>query len=76
MLKTIVYQSYRTTDVAEWVWRSMRSTETWAAANGFDYRFIDDSFFDCLPDWYRRGDIQVLSNLARFLVAKQLLADG
>ena len=73
-LKTIVYQSYRTHDVATWLQRCMRSTRGWAATQGFDYRFIDDSFFDCLPDWYRRsagGNMQVLANLARLVVAKQ-----
>lgn len=79
MLKTVVYQSYRTTEVADWLRRCMRSTQSWAAAEGFDYRFIDDSFFDCVPDWYRRGargNVQVLANLARIVVAKQLLAAG
>ena len=78
-LKTVVYQSYRTRDVAGWLRRCMHSTQSWAAAEGFDYRFIDDSFFDCVPDWYRRGaggNVQVLSNLARIVVAKQLLAAG
>lgn len=54
-LKTVVYQSYRTTEVADWRRRCMRATQSWAAAEGFDYRFIDDSFFDCVPDRYRLG---------------------
>jgi hypothetical protein len=78
-LKTIVYQSYRTHGVADWLQRCMRSTQSWAATQGFDYRFIDDRFFDCIPDWYRRGaggNLQVLANLARIVVAKELLGAG
>ena len=78
-LKTIVYQSYRTHDVADWLQCCMRSTQSWAATRGFDYRFIDDRFFDCIPDWYRRGaggNLQVLANLARIVVAKELLGAG
>ncbi len=78
-LKTIVYQSYRTHGVAAWLQRCMQSTQSWTRSQGFDYQFIDDRFFDCVPEWYRRdagGNVQVVSNLARIVVAKQLLAAG
>jgi len=57
----------------------MRSVRAWADAQRFDYRFIDDRFFDYVPDWYRRSagtNVQVITNLARLLVARELLAAG
>lgn len=78
-MRTIVYQSYRTRDVPSWISRCLQSVRTWAAAQQFEYRFIDDSFFDYVPAWYRQGaggNIQVVTNLARLLVARELLAAG
>jgi len=57
----------------------MESVRSWADAQRFDYRFIDDRFFDYVPDWYRRSagtNVQVIANLARLLVARELLAAG
>ncbi|HEV8503534.1 MAG TPA: hypothetical protein VGR63_18320 [Casimicrobiaceae bacterium] len=78
-MKTIVYQSYRTQNVAPWLVRCMRSVADWARGQQYEYRFIDDRLFDRLPDWYRRGaghNILVLANLARLVVARDLLDDG
>ena len=52
-MKTIVYQSYRTTDVPAWVQTCLHSARDWAASRGFEYRFFDDRFFDYCPPWYR-----------------------
>ncbi|MDQ2963617.1 MAG: hypothetical protein M3R31_10745 [Pseudomonadota bacterium] len=57
----------------------MRSVRDWADGRGFEYRFLDDRLFDYLPSWYREQTFQTIlphTNLARLLVAKQLLADG
>lgn len=78
-VKTIVYQSYRTHDVPAWLPRCMDSVRTWARAQGFEYRFYDDELFAFAPDWYReraRHDVLLVSDLARLLVARRLLADG
>lgn len=78
-MRTLVFQSYRTHDVAPFVARSMASVRDWAAASGHDYRFIDDRFFDVLPAWYRErvGDHKlVLANLARLVVARDVLREG
>jgi hypothetical protein len=78
-MKTVVYQSYRTRDVPAWLSRCMQSVRSWADAQQFDYRFIDDRFFDYVPEWYRRSagtNVQVITNLARLLVARELLAAG
>jgi hypothetical protein len=78
-VKTIVYQSYRTQNVAPWLVRCMRSVADWAHGQQYEYRFIDNRLFDRLPDWYRHGagdNVLVLANLARLLVARELLDDG
>ena len=57
----------------------MQSARAWADAQRFDYHFIDDRLFDYVPEWYRRGagtNVQVITNLARILVARELLAAG
>lgn len=59
--------------------RCMRSVREWADGRGFEYRFIDDRLFDYLPSWYREQTFQTIlphTNLARLLVAKELLAEG
>ena len=45
-MKTLVYQSFRTSDVPGWVTRCMKSVRGWAADRGFDYQFFDDRFFE------------------------------
>jgi hypothetical protein len=57
----------------------MQSARAWAGAQQFDYHFIDDRLFDYVPEWYRRGagtNVLVITNLARLLVARELLAAG
>jgi hypothetical protein len=78
-MKTVVYQSYRTHDVPGWMTRCMLSVRAWSESQHYEYRFIDDSLFDYVPGWYRSRagpNVQVVSNLARLLVAKELLAAG
>jgi len=57
----------------------MATVSEWAGSQGHDYRFFDDSFFDCLPGWYRdacRGHKWPMSDLARLLTARTLLESG
>ncbi len=78
-MKTVVFQSYRTTGVAAWIARCMESVRAWAAANDFEYRFIDDRLFDYAPPWYRQKaehNKLLVTDLARLLAARELLAAG
>lgn len=78
-MRTIVYQSYRTTNVAPWVGRCMNSVRQWAALSGFEYYFVDDRMFDYVPDWYKkkaRGNILLIADLGRLELAKELLSNG
>jgi hypothetical protein len=57
----------------------MRSVREWACGRGLEYRFIDDRLFDYLPSWYREKSFENLlphTNLARLVVAKELLNEG
>ena len=57
----------------------MQSVRDWAKTSGYDYRFYDDSLFSYAPDWYRdraRHDVLLVSDLARLIVARELLAEG
>jgi hypothetical protein len=76
-LKTVVYQSYRTSGVPAWIERCMATAREWAASKGFEYVFIDDSLFDYVPRWYRErvgGQAQLVSDLARLVLAEKFLS--
>lgn len=81
-MKTIVYQSFRTENVPEWMRLCLQSVPAWAEAQGYDYAFHDDSFFDQLPDWYREKaagtdyPMWLWSDLARLLQARHYLQNG
>ena len=76
-MKTVVYQSYRTINVPDWINRCMRTVRDWAALKGFDYVFVDDRLFEYVPAWYREkvnNQIQPVSDLARLGLAKEFLS--
>ncbi|MDR3560435.1 MAG: hypothetical protein P4N59_03190 [Negativicutes bacterium] len=78
-MKTVVYQSYRTENVPGWISRCLDTVRAWAKESQYDYEFYDDSFFDCLPQWYKdktEGNMCLMSDLARLYTAKRLLAQG
>ena len=78
-MRTIIFQSYRKHDVAPWITACMQSVQAWAQHHGFDYRFYDDSLFTRAPDWFRQKvahQICPVTDLARLVVAKELLAEG
>ncbi len=78
-MKTVVYQSYRTVNVPPWINRCMGTVRDWTVQNDFDYRFIDDRLFEYVPPWYRQrvgGDVLLVSDLARLLLAQEFLAQG
>lgn len=78
-MKTVVYQSFRIHRVPAWITACMTTVKAWAQTQGFDYRFYDDSFFDRAPDWFRskaRQEVCPVTDLARLVVAKELMAEG
>lgn len=79
MGKTIVYQSFRTQDVPDWIHVCMDSVRHWADINNYEYLFVDDRLFDYAPNWYRQrvhNQIHLVSDLARVVLAKELFSQG
>jgi hypothetical protein len=75
----VVYQSFRVTNVPEWMGRCMASVKEWALKRGYEYRFFGDELFDFVPDWYRNrinNQIHLVADLARLEIAKQFLNNG
>jgi hypothetical protein len=78
-MRTIVFQSFRTTRVPAWMEYCMASVQTWAEQNQFSYRRLGDEFLDMAPDWYRRSAgpfVGAVTDLARLVYARLCLIDG
>ncbi|MBX3118690.1 MAG: hypothetical protein KF784_06465 [Fimbriimonadaceae bacterium] len=78
-MRTVVYQSYRTFDVPLFIADCLDSVRAWADQSGFEYRFYDDDLFDRVPDWFKekvRHDKLPMSDLARLILARELLEEG
>lgn len=78
-VRTVVVQSYRRHDVPPWIARCLASVASWAGAHGHTYRFVGDEMFDLLPPRYRlrtSHHVQMLADLGRLLLARDLLAEG
>ncbi len=79
MATTVVLQSYRTTQVPDWVARCLASVEAWATDAGYDYRFLGDELFDAIPERYRMRaghSMQLMTDLGRLLLARETLTAG
>ncbi len=75
---TVVFQSFRDTQSVG-IRRCLASVEAWAASQGHAYRFLGDELFERVPDWFRErvaGDRLPMSDLARLVVARELLDEG
>ncbi len=78
-MKTLIIQSYRTSDVASWIAICIASVRSWAAAAGHDYEFVDDALFDFAPAWVReRCGTQILpvTDVARLYLMRERLRQG
>lgn len=78
-MKTIVYQSFRTSEVPAWIESCMGSVRAWAAQRGYSYRFWDDSFFDFIPPELCGRAARhrcLMADFARVAAARKLLAEG
>jgi hypothetical protein len=57
----------------------MLTVEAWAHSNSFDYKVLDDSFFEYAPQWFRDkagNEICPVADLARLVLAKELMSQG
>jgi hypothetical protein len=75
---TVVFQSFRTQNVPQWIARCMQTARDWATLRGFDYHFVDDRLFDYVPPHLRSKTQNkvILSDIARLLVSRELLQKG
>ena len=62
-----------------WQQRCMGSVQTWAASQGYAYRFLGDELFEQVPDWYMekvRGRMPIAADLGRLQWIERLLSEG
>ncbi|MBT6095956.1 MAG: hypothetical protein HOH04_13815 [Rhodospirillaceae bacterium] len=79
MPRTIILQSYRTSQVPGWIEKCMASVRHWASLHGFEYRFIGDEIFDRVPAWYQdraQGRMPVITDLGRLVLVREALMEG
>jgi len=78
-MRTLVLQSYRTSDVAAWIRACLGSVQAWAETAGHRYEFVDDRFFDYAPEWVRRRcgkQLLPITDVARMRLIRERLAQG
>lgn len=79
MLDTLVIQSHRSPLPYPWIEQCLASVRNWCALNKYDYHFMGDAIFKCLPDEIvqkiNRQKV-IAADLARLLVLKDALNDG
>ncbi len=76
--RTLVVQSFRRTDVPDWIQRCLDSVRRWTRLRGFDYAFYGDEFYDlCGADYLARigGNPRSITNLARLEITRIKLAE-
>jgi hypothetical protein len=73
-----IVQSFRTTEVPDWIARCLASVRDWAEARGHPYTFVDDALFDRAPAWYRAKvghAVLPVSDLARLMLLREVLVE-
>ena len=77
--QVLILQSYKSRPWAEWRTLCHASVRSWAATQGYGYRFIGDELFDLIPDNVRlacRDVILPMTDVGRLLWLERLLAEG
>ncbi len=78
-MRTLVIQSYRTSEVPRWIDTCLRSVHDWANIRGYDYRFYGDEIFERVPPWFREKTHaypQIAADLGRLhLITEALEGD-
>lgn len=79
MHNTLVIQSQRTPLPYSWIGPCLDSVQEWCAMNRYEYRFMGDELFDCVPkellDKTREQRV-IATDLARLLTLKEALNKG
>ncbi|HET9644982.1 MAG TPA: hypothetical protein VFP68_16870 [Burkholderiaceae bacterium] len=75
--KVAVLQSFRTSDVPEWIALCMNSVRRWAQSQGWEYHLLDDRFLDLPPPWVRQRcgrNLYAVTDVARLIWAQEVLS--
>lgn len=79
MMRVLVLQSDKPPPRAAWRRRCLASVQSWAAGQGYAYRFLGDELFDPIPADVRlacRGVVLPLTDIGRLLWLQKLLDEG
>ncbi len=79
VMRVLALQSDKPAPRAAWRRRCLASVEGWAAARGYEYRFIGDELFSPIPENLRRacrGVVLPLTDIGRLLWLRKLLDEG
>lgn len=71
MSDTLVIQSHQSPLPYPWIERSLASVRDWCAINDYEYNFMGDELFDCVPDGLMaktQNQRVIATDLARLLV--------
>jgi len=77
--KTLVIQSHRLPLPYVWIEICLESVRSWCALNAYEYRFIGDELFDCVPDDIiskTQHQRVITSDLARLLCMQEAIKNG
>lgn len=77
--QVLVLQSDKPPPRAAWRQACLASVRSWAAAQGYEYRFLGDELFDPIPEDARRacrGVVLPMTDIGRLLWLRALLDDG
>lgn len=76
--RSLVVQSYRQSEVPEWLHSCLASVRHWALQCEYDYRFCGDELLARVPDWYAEkvGDrTPIMADLARLKWIQEILLE-
>ncbi|WP_455202601.1 hypothetical protein, partial [Kaarinaea lacus] len=79
MSKTLVIQSHRSPLPFPWIAQCLESVQHWCALKQYEYQFLGDELFDCLPEnlMEKVEDQKVIaSDLARLNVLQKAISKG
>jgi len=79
MQDTLLIQSHRSPLPWPWVERCLESVRDWCAKSRYDYRFMGDELFDCVPESLlvkTNKQRVVATDLARLQILQQALSEG
>lgn len=78
-MRTLIIQSSSDTQRQGWIGSCIASVESWAAGQGYHYRFVGDEIFDLVPRWYRdKVDrrFAIATDYARLVLLQRALDEG